>query len=212
MHTPLDPAAKKAYEITYAMFRVAAAAPSRALAGLMEKEALNLLRGAVGNFQDEYRNALGIIHYLIALGRDTNNIHNDNVALLVQQLDALESLLRDRSMNAVSPTDLSQIFAASNVVEPAKSLPKVRQTPQVNSIAASERQQRILERIRQSGNCRTRDLQEVLPDLSERTLRYDLQRLIEDGKIERGGGGGPASWYRIKEASQQSNVFGGASL
>jgi DeoR/GlpR family transcriptional regulator of sugar metabolism len=63
----------------------------------------------------------------------------------------------------------------------------------------------MIEVIRQSGNsgnpaigCRLKELQNALPDVSERTLRYDLQRLIESGKIERLGSGGPATFYRAR--------------
>jgi hypothetical protein len=74
------------------------------------------------------------------------------------------------------------------------------------------RKAKILEIIRQSGNppaeraglpglqlgCRLRDVQEVLPEVSERTLRYDIQRLGAEGLIERIGNGGPSTYYRVK--------------
>jgi hypothetical protein len=66
-------------------------------------------------------------------------------------------------------------------------------------LKADMRQSVILDRIRQSGNCRIRDLQEVLPDCSERTIRYDLQSLMERDLIERVGAGGPAVSYRIRQ-------------
>lgn len=228
MQTPLDPAVKKAYEVSYALFRVAAILPSRSLAELLEKEALNLLRSTVGNFPAETQNALGIIHYLVVFGKDTNNIHQENADLLVQQLESLAGLLRERANNTVTPADLSQIFspAENRVAESYLAGPRLaeKRVGSVNAAVAAptvtpasviplnDRQSIILDRIRQSGNCRARDLRAALPDLSERTLRYDLQRLVEDGKIERGGGGGPASWYKIRGSSPQSNVSGGASL
>jgi len=46
------------------------------------------------------------------------------------------------------------------------------------------RQSAIVERIRQSGNCRLKDIREILPDTSERTLRYDLQSLLEKNLID----------------------------
>lgn len=36
-----------------------------------------------------------------------------------------------------------------------------------------------------------------LGSVSERTLRYDLQRLVEQGKIVRVGSGGPGTYYRL---------------
>ena len=62
------------------------------------------------------------------------------------------------------------------------------------------RQTAILEKLRQSGNCRLRDLQEVLPDCSERTLRYDLETLSARNLVERVGSGGPSVFYRLRQA------------
>jgi len=68
---------------------------------------------------------------------------------------------------------------------------------------AEIRQSAILQIIRQSGNppdgetgCRMKDIIEGFPGVSERTLRYDLERLSEQGLIERVGQGGPATSYR----------------
>lgn len=72
-------------------------------------------------------------------------------------------------------------------------------------ISAEMRQSAILERMRQIGNCRLRDLQELLSDVSERTIRYDLQNLINRGFVERVGSGGPATYYRVKNQPQESN-------
>ncbi len=66
---------------------------------------------------------------------------------------------------------------------------------------ADVRQATILDRIRQSGNCRIKDLQEALPGCSERTLRYDLQSLLERNLIERTGNGGPAVSYRMRQTA-----------
>lgn len=71
----------------------------------------------------------------------------------------------------------------------------------VNS--GSIRQSAIIGIIK-SGNqagCRLKDLINAFPDVSERTLRYDLQRLCEQGVVERMGNGGPASYYAIKSHS-----------
>ena len=79
-------------------------------------------------------------------------------------------------------------------------------SPQVvrqSSPQAIIRQSAILQRIRQSGNppggetgCRMKDIIEGFPEVSERTLRYDLERLSEQGLIERVGQSGPATSYR----------------
>ena len=56
----------------------------------------------------------------------------------------------------------------------------------------------------QRGNTSIKDLlaefgsaSSPLGGVSERTLRYDLQRLVEQGKVERVGNGGPGTYYRL---------------
>ena len=61
----------------------------------------------------------------------------------------------------------------------------LQESDDVNPAKSPIRQSAILERLRQNGNCRIRELQELLPGISERTLRYDLQSLIDKGVIER---------------------------
>lgn len=71
--------------------------------------------------------------------------------------------------------------------------------PKVAQVAtAEERHARIIEAIRRNPNSRMRDLLAALPGVSERTIRYDLERLVTSGKIEREGVGGPATWYRVR--------------
>jgi hypothetical protein len=63
------------------------------------------------------------------------------------------------------------------------------------------RQTAILERIRQTGNCRLKDIQEILPECSERTIRYDLQTLLEQDLIERIGNAGPSVYYQARNVA-----------
>lgn len=69
----------------------------------------------------------------------------------------------------------------------------------IASPSAADRQGRIVAAIRQNPNARMRDLLAALPGVSERTIRYDLERLVSSGTIEREGVGGPATWYRLRE-------------
>ncbi|MDP3999648.1 MAG: DeoR family transcriptional regulator [bacterium] len=69
-----------------------------------------------------------------------------------------------------------------------------------NGVNMAIRQSAIMDRIK-SGNgigCRLKDLITEFPHVSERTLRYDLQRLAEQGVVERIGNGGPATYYQLK--------------
>lgn len=66
------------------------------------------------------------------------------------------------------------------------------------SVNIATRQSAIVEKIK-SGNgsgSRLKDILAAFPDVSERTIRYDLQKLCDSGSIERIGNGGPATYYR----------------
>ena len=138
-------------------------------------------------------------------------MHLENAEILIRQLESMSFLVAEsfQATSDVKFADLEGIFSEAGVSMPTQpSAPKQRAQGSQRGVSRpemvlgpgqKERQAMILDKIRQSGNCRTSELHGVLPDLSERTLRYDLQRLVEQGKIERGGAG-PASWYRLKDA------------
>ena len=62
------------------------------------------------------------------------------------------------------------------------------------------RQSAILDKIRQSGNGKvfSKDIFAAFPDISQRTLRYDLQKLCRQGSIVRLGEGGPNTAYQLR--------------
>ena len=77
----------------------------------------------------------------------------------------------------------------------------------MTNVGAAMRQSAILSKIRSlsgadsSGNsvgCRMKDLMAFFPDVSERTIRNDIVRLLSQGFIERVGVAGPSSFYVIK--------------
>lgn len=74
-----------------------------------------------------------------------------------------------------------------------------------SQISPDERQNNISQIIRQMPNgCRMRDLMSLFPEVSERTLRNDLQALVKQGIVERFGSQGPYSYFR---AVTKSGVF-----
>lgn len=72
-------------------------------------------------------------------------------------------------------------------------------TEEETSSSIVKRHMIILDYIRKNGSCKIKDLQELLPDVSERTLRYDIRTMIDKGVIERVGSGGPFSFYKERE-------------
>ena len=65
-----------------------------------------------------------------------------------------------------------------------------------------DRRGKILVKIQQDGICFLKDIAVLFPEYSERTLRYDLEKLCEEGAIEKIGNSGPGTFYRsFKERS-----------
>lgn len=64
----------------------------------------------------------------------------------------------------------------------------------------TNRQDLIAEKIGLLGKAAMKDIIASFPSVSERTLRYDLQKLTDRQILERVGSGGPASYYTIKRS------------
>ena len=72
--------------------------------------------------------------------------------------------------------------------------------PITDSLNLEVRQSAILEKIKQlsqsGAECGLKELMDAFPDVSDRTLRYDLQKLISQGFIVRVGNRGPNTSYK----------------
>lgn len=77
---------------------------------------------------------------------------------------------------------------------------KVSKTEDVTQKGAyfSERQEIIIDLLKKRTLCHIKDILDLLPGISDRTLRYDIQKLVDKKLIERVGTGGPKSFLRIK--------------
>lgn len=65
---------------------------------------------------------------------------------------------------------------------------------------AAMRQSAIVDKIRQMNGkqVQLKDIIAEFEEVSERTIRYDLQKLCSQGLLERVGPGGPTTYYRIR--------------
>ena len=187
---------KKAYEIAYAMFRIAANMGDAVFAEQFKKSAILTLGAAT---QDEYGNLgkqLAALEYLIRFSMDVNILGFKNGEIVLGEIAGLMKVLPEKE-----DLDIAGIFSKPYPVIIRQE--EVRQNNPANSANhetgnSITRQATILEQIRQTGNCRIKDIQDILPESSERTIRYDLQSLLEQNLIERVGPGGPSVYYRIK--------------
>lgn len=202
---------KKAYEIGYALFRIAAKTGNAALKESLERQALVLLDTAISGNNPAMDNAAKSLETILRFGGDVGILHPANVETIVAELRAMDPAIAESGNPAKIPEiNLADIFKKQEPLFPAKHRKINNDVPHENSIEmedevpaikAEVRQAAILERIRQSGNCRLKDIVEVLPDISERTIRYDLQFLVERNLVEKVGTGGPSVFYRIRPES-----------
>lgn len=207
----------KAYEIAYALFRLAEPLKEKDFAESLRASGTALLAAAAAEDHAATGRSLRVAECLIKFGGDVAMIGTRNVDVMAREIYALDTAIAERKASVkADEVNVAEIFSKPELVaHPAKKAlvsesvvavesateqesaiaePAIRQSQSANDSAI--RQSAILARIRQSGNCRLKDIQELFPLTSERTIRYDLQTLFEHGQIERVGIAGPSVFYR----------------
>jgi len=200
--------AKKAYEIGYALCRVAARIPSP-LSSRLEDSAFRLIEAATVLHVAEIWNSLDLLKNYVRIGADTSIIHKSNADLLLSEILKFDSALVEmESINLSTKANLSGIFSSGPLPSEKKKNEGDKETVLSSAVgesdrqSAKDRQSAILNFVSKHGNCRMKDLLENFPATSERTLRYDLQGLVEQGAIQRVGEGGPGTYYQAKPIPQ----------
>jgi hypothetical protein len=214
-HDPFhDFAAKKAFEIAYAFFRLGSHAQSTGYAESLECQGLTILTAATDGAYVRLQNSLVAGEYFLKLGLEVNAVSSQHVELISQEIRQLYETIQAH-LESKPAVSLQGIFSSASYEsgnqQPgngSESLPAKQSyesptespvpAPKERSMDAEIRQNYIMSKIRQSGNCRLKEIQDILPGASERTIRYDIQELISKGLIERAGGGGPATFYRVR--------------
>jgi len=216
-----SPYTKKAFELAYAMIRIAGSISSETISSRLDTFAHNLLELFASGQYEKGASLIEESAWFIRLWTDLSIIHRHLGESLLLELSRLKSLSLEASKKTTLPESIEALFPTSfpptapPPVEKRKervSLPvhKVEPKPasssgQQNSFhySSSNRQSAIIDFIKEksvSGNgstvCRMKEIQDKFPFVSERTLRYDLQKMTEQGLIERVGGG-PMSAYRM---------------
>jgi hypothetical protein len=240
---------RKAYEIAYALCRIAPKIEVKSFSEVIIAQGFSLL-GAIsrGNYE-EARHLISGIDFFVKLGVDVSYISPQNGEIFAHELLGMIAVLDEPEEGDLPANDVSidDIFSQETATSKKSKTGEAKKN-QFSGIDASVdfskkmasgnpaifsnersfsdsemmpdmidqevlkmeddgafgetlsagieiRQSSILDRIRQSGNCRMKDFLEILPNSSERTIRYDLESLIDRKLIERVGGGS-ATYYR----------------
>ena len=208
----------KAYEVAYALFRLAAQMQEKDFAESLRASGTAMLSAAAAEDYAAAGRSLRVVECLVKFGGDVGMIGTPNVDVMTREIFALDAAIAEcKTVAKTDEVNVAEIFSKPEVVkrsaepaiEPApmrmedfRAQPQPHPQPRQPSNDSAIRQSAILARIRQSGNCRMKDIQEMLPDTSERTIRYDLQTLVEQNLVERIGNAGPLVFYRASRVEQ----------
>jgi hypothetical protein len=225
----------KAYEVAYALFRLASQIKEVDFSERLRSAGAALLEGAAAEDYPATTRAIQVMECLVKFGGDVNVIGVANADVILREIYALDVAIAERK-KAIKTDDINiaEIFSKPEpainphaharesirqkyepAMEPAPAIYETANEPAIGRVGIEEpssningilksaiRQTAILDRIRQFGNCRLKDIQEILPGASERTIRYDLQTLLEQNLIERIGNAGPSVFYRVSQTAQ----------
>ena len=188
------------FTISYALLRLASYLKGNDVAGYFSECSWMLLDAVTRQDFLLARAQVKRIAVLIKLSNSLELIDNKNAEYLIAELRGLEDYLDEVNKQSakldlkpsgnlpVSKVAKAPAQAAASIIE--------RKLP---DDTADKRQEELLVKVKELGSCRLRDLMNVFPGVSERTLRYDLQKLVDTGRLERVGGGGPFSFYKPVE-------------
>ena len=219
---------QKAFEIGYAIFRVSRALPGQSLAHYLENRVLDMVDAVLVGEYYRASLSSGSLEYLIRLGAEAGVVNQKTGQVVISELSWLNTAIAGLDNSAKSTEiDLGNIFSepdlrtnedilSSKAVSVSNPKDKFYESDESESgnigntdvsgnsakhlpvYVSEQRHSLIVDKVRDLGYCRLKDLQDLLPGVSERTVRYDLQKLLGEGLIERIGNGGPSTFYRLK--------------
>lgn len=192
---------QKAQEISYALVRVAAYIRRQEFRQRIERLAFQLLEEASSGNLEAALKTTASLESLINLGKSIYEIEPVNAKIIIGEMKSLDAAMRQIAGLEELPNLESAFSSFPAVIAEKQEFGNGNGNGNGNGLNSTIRQSAILEKIRQSDG-RQSQLKDILAaflDVSERTMRYDLQKLCNQGLLERAGNGGPGSYYLLKE-------------
>jgi len=212
---------KKVYEFSYATFRVASSAKNRDIAQLLEGKGIFLLDSVLVADYTKTMDLVSSIISLTGLMVDSGLLHpvnrevlireSESIKLAIEALPKKKEILPDFNLNRLFSKQKFRNQSEINIVESEIADRNIadeiadRNIDESSSFKSETRQSAITTKLQQTENlpgqqagCRLNDLQTIFPNISERTIRYDLEYMISKGLVERVGSR-RNSFYRLKK-------------
>lgn len=211
---------KKAQEVSFVLLRIAGYIRHKELAARLESISYRLIESL---YSDDLNAAMATIEAAIGLSSLASNIgevNPNNTTIILRELEHLKNAINQfkSSREVREMPSVEGLFSKLTIAAPAKPISRpqvqsqkapatviqvqakptvIRQPISESNGSAIIRQDNILETIRRSNGSKLqlKDLIAAFPDISERTLRYDLVKLCQIGKLRREGSGGPSNFY-----------------
>ena len=227
----LTPISQKAHDISFAVFRVATLVKNTKLRGELEDAAVNLVSKYEEVFDRESQfyipNVVDRLERLVMLAESVGEMKPINAGVLKRELTNLQSAITahttdaQNSVTGKTDVDISSMFLPSEILTKEAFSNGKAKTKLPNEVSKEEeasdnftasseltvRQMAIMRCVREIQFCRLRNIMEAMPNVSERTIRNDIQNLIEKEVVRRIGGGGPSSYFESMEMDiRKSNL------
>lgn len=171
---------KKALELSLAVYRVTKLFPEgEVLVGLMRQVANLVLANLISGQTKQVREQIEILLSYFQIASRQNWTKQVNFVILAKEYQALLN-------------ELEQVRLA----EPSqnKGVPKIEQFKEL-----SQRQNKIIEYIKQKGSVKLKDISVLFPMLSLRTVRKELNKMAQQEILSQQGVG-RGSFYKINKA------------
>lgn len=190
---------EKAQEVAVMIIKAATYVRRKELKRRLEGLALRAAETVANQNMAEALAAVSSLISLIKIGKTIYEIEPINADLVLRELSDLTSAIKQ----------FAEIKTENRYPSISLNMDQNNQDNEIgnghserngngNGITATIRQSAIMEKIRQFGKIALKEAIAVFPEVSERTLRYDLNKLCDQNTIERIGNGGPATYYVMK--------------
>lgn len=203
---------QKVKEISLALVKISVYIRRKELRSRIEDLSLVLLESVAAKDWEAALTTIDVLNTMVEFGKTIYQIEPINAKILLQELNILNSAIRQIAGLNGENVDISGLFSKvpavfdDQIVENEDHEIQNGVNGNGNGINSTIRQSAILEKIRQSGKVSIKDLIAEFPEVSERTLRYDLQKLCNQAMIERIGNGGPATYYILRNKVSDNSL------
>lgn len=225
-HIMLHSIRKKAQEVSFVLLKIAGYIRHKELATRMESIAYQIIESLYSGDMEIAVSKVDSAIGLASLGSNIGEINQNNSAIILRELENLKNGIRQykESQSVREMPSIEGLFSKAALSAPVrqkvaqnsshKATPVVKQSDSApaSSIDTGNgsiiRQDMILAKIKSApaSKLQLRDIIAAFPNISERTLRYDLVKLCQIGSLRREGAGGPSNFYVASDSQVAASV------